>query len=131
MHRTYRMFLLHADDAAEVASGDGRLGDALLLGEPRLLLLAVPQELEELEGILQARLPQATHLLDSGNDRKQTITLDPRLPFPDSVGGIFPGPATTQKVYQGIEWFSQQAGLQSLTVLSINLIRGITTNINR
>ena len=28
--------------------------------------------------------------------------LDPRLPFPDSVGGIFPGPATTQKVYQGI-----------------------------
>ena len=27
------------------------------------------------------------------------ITLDPRLPFPDSVGGIFPGPATTQKVY--------------------------------
>ena len=40
------------------------------------------------------------------------ITLDPRLPFPDSVGGIFPGPATTQKVYQGIEWFSQLAGLQ-------------------
>ena len=34
------------------------------------------------------------------------ITLDPRLPFTDSVGGIFPGPATTQKVYQGIEWFS-------------------------
>ena len=33
------------------------------------------------------------------------ITLDPRLPFPDSVGGIFPGPATTQKVYYGIEWF--------------------------
>ena len=54
MHRTYRVFLLHADDAAEVAAGDGRLGDALLLGEPRLLLLAVPQELEELEGILQA-----------------------------------------------------------------------------
>ena len=26
---------------------------------------------------------------------------DPRLPFPDSVGEIFPGPATTQKVYQG------------------------------
>ena len=53
------------------------------------------------------------------------ITLDPRLPFPDSVGGIFPGPATTQKVYQSIEWFSQLAGLQSLTVLS-RLIRGIT-----
>ena len=35
------------------------------------------------------------------------ITLDPRLPFTDSVGGIFPGPATTQKVYQGIEWFSE------------------------
>ena len=35
------------------------------------------------------------------------ITLDPRFPFPDSVGGIFPGPATTQ----GIEWFSQLAGL--------------------
>ena len=28
------------------------------------------------------------------------ITLDPRLPFPDSVGGIFPGPsATIQRVY--------------------------------
>ena len=38
--------------------------------------------------------------------------LDPRLPFTDSVGGIFPGPATTQKVYRGIEWFSQLAGLQ-------------------
>ena len=40
------------------------------------------------------------------------ITLDPRLPFPDShdsVGGIFPGPATTKKFYQGIEWFSQLA----------------------
>ena len=38
--------------------------------------------------------------------------LEPRLPFPDSVGGIFPGPATTQKVYQGIEWFFQLEGLQ-------------------
>ena len=35
--------------------------------------------------------------------------LDPRLPFPVSVGGICPGPTTTQKVYQGIEWFSQLA----------------------
>ena len=32
------------------------------------------------------------------------ITLDLRLPFPDSVGGIFPGSAT-QKLYQGIECF--------------------------
>ena len=55
------------------------------------------------------------------------MTLDPRSPFPDSVWGIIPGPATTQKVYQGIEWFSQLAGLQLqwLTVLSM-LIRGIT-----
>ena len=53
------------------------------------------------------------------------ITLDPRLSFPDSVGGIFPGPATTQKVYRGIEWFFQLAGLQWSTVLSV-LIRGIT-----
>ena len=30
------------------------------------------------------------------------ITLDPGLPFTDSVGGMFPGPATTQTVYQGI-----------------------------
>ena len=52
------------------------------------------------------------------------ITLDPRLPFPDSVGGIFPGPATTQKRTQDIEWFSQLAALR-LTVLSM-LIRGIT-----
>ena len=51
------------------------------------------------------------------------ITLDPHLQFPDSVGGIF-GPATTPKVYQGIELFSQLAGLQSLTVL-IMLIRGM------
>ena len=36
------------------------------------------------------------------------ITLYPRLPFPDSVGGIVPGPATIL----GIEWFSQLAGLQ-------------------
>ena len=41
-----------------------------------------------------------------------TIMLDPRLSFTDSVAGIFPGPATTQKVCQGIEWFSQLAGLQ-------------------
>ena len=33
------------------------------------------------------------------------ITLDPRLPFPNSVGEIFPVPATTRKVYQGIECF--------------------------
>ena len=52
------------------------------------------------------------------------ITLDPCLPL-DSVGGIFPHPATTQ----GIEWFSQLAGLQWLTVLSM-LIRGITINNN-
>ena len=47
------------------------------------------------------------------------ITLDRRLPFPNSVGGIFPGPVSTD------EWFSQLAGPQSLTVLSM-LIRGIT-----
>ena len=29
---------------------------------------------------------------------------------PDSVGEIFPGPATTQKVYQGIEWFFPAGG---------------------
>ena len=51
----------------------------------------------------------------------ESITLDPRVTFP----GIFPGPATTKKVYQGIEWFSQLVGLQWLTVLSM-LIRGIT-----
>ena len=39
-------------------------------------------------------------------------TLDPRLQFLNLVGGIFPGPATTHRVYQGIEWFSQLAGLQ-------------------
>ena len=54
---------------------------------------------------------------------QSNITLDTRLPFPDSVGGICPGPATTQKVYHGIEWFSQLAGWQFwwLTVLSICL----------
>ena len=49
---------------------------------------------------------------DEINGRAKGITLDPRLPLPDSVGGFFPGPATTQKVYQGIEWFSQLAELQ-------------------
>ena len=39
-----------------------------------------------------------------------SITLDPRLPFPDSVGGIFPGPATTQKVYQSINGFPSWQG---------------------
>ena len=65
---------------------------------------------------------------------KVSITLNPRLPFPNSVGSrryllgrvIFsPGPATTQKIYQGSEWFFQLAGLQWMTVLS-TLIRGIT-----
>ena len=50
---------------------------------------------------------------------RNNITLDTRFPFPNSVGGIFPGPATTQKVHQGIEWFSQLAGLQQLTILSM------------
>ena len=36
--------------------------------------------------------------------------LDLRLPFPDSVGRIFPGPATTQKVHQGIELFIPAGG---------------------
>ena len=53
------------------------------------------------------------------------ITLDPRLQFPRLSRRNFLGPATTQKVYQGIERFSQLAGLQQLTVLSM-LIRGIT-----
>ena len=57
-------------------------------------------------------------------ERNYDITFDPRLPFPDSVGGIFSGPATTQNIYQGIKWFSQLAELQSLTVVSM-LIRGI------
>ena len=38
------------------------------------------------------------------------ITLDPHLPFPGSDGGIFPGPATTQKVYQSIKWFTSWWG---------------------
>ena len=50
------------------------------------------------------------------------LTLVYRLPYTDSVWGIFPGPATTQKV--------QLAGLQSLTVLSM-LIRGITITLTR
>ena len=31
------------------------------------------------------------------------ITLDHCVPFPETVEGIFPSPATTQKVYQSIE----------------------------
>ena len=37
------------------------------------------------------------------------ITLDPRLPFPDSVGGIF---LVQPLLTKGMEWFSQLAGLQ-------------------
>ena len=36
--------------------------------------------------------------------------LDTRLPFPDSIGGIFPGPATIQKVYQGINGYPSWRG---------------------
>ena len=51
------------------------------------------------------------------------ITLDPRLPFTDSLGENFPGQATTQKVYQGINGFPSWRGYTMLTVLSV-LIRG-------
>ena len=34
------------------------------------------------------------------------IMLDPLLPFPDSVGGIFPGPATTPKSIRGLNGFA-------------------------
>ena len=44
------------------------------------------------------------------NHNYVSATLETRLPFPDSVGGIFPGPATTQKVYQGIECFFPVGG---------------------
>ena len=47
----------------------------------------------------------------------RSYTIDPRLPFPHSVGGIFPGPATTQKIYQGIEWFSQLAATIYLFII--------------
>ena len=52
------------------------------------------------------------------------ITLDPRLPFPESVGGIVPGPATTRKGYQGIECFFLAGG--STIIDSLSIIRGIT-----
>ena len=39
-----------------------------------------------------------------------TVTLDPRLPFLDSVGGIFPGPATTQKVFRVLNGFPSWRG---------------------
>ena len=77
------------------------------------LVFSVPYfSLHQMHLFLRRELQPATSLY---------ITLDPSFPFPDSAGGIFPGPATTQ----GIEWFSQLAGLQWLTVLSM-LIRGIT-----
>ena len=58
------------------------------------------------------RLDHVVGLLSSVESQKGA-----RLPFPNSVGGIFPGPASTQKVYQGIEWFSHLVGRQWLTVL--------------
>ena len=38
------------------------------------------------------------------------VMLDPRLPFPDLVREIFPGPATIQNVYQGINGFPSWRG---------------------
>ena len=43
-------------------------------------------------------------------DHEHGITLDTRLPIPDSVGEMFPGPATIQKVYQGIHSFPSWRG---------------------
>ena len=51
--------------------------------------------------VCEATVP--AHIVKQVSPVILTITLDPRLQFPDSVGGFFPGPATTQKVYQGIE----------------------------
>ena len=34
-----------------------------------------------------------SHLHVNLSEEPRNIKLDPRLPFPDSVGGIFPGPA--------------------------------------
>ena len=47
------------------------------------------------------------------------ITLDPRLSFPDSVGEIFPSPATIQKDYKGINGFrdGEATMIDSLRVL--------------
>ena len=53
------------------------------------------------------------------------IMLDPPLPFPQLIQRNFSWSSHYSKVFQGIEWFSQLPGLQSLTVLSM-LIRGIT-----
>ena len=78
------------------------------------------------ESNVQTTIPRHPHKpwMSLRASRLINITLHPRLLFP-WLGQIFPGPATTQKVYQGIEWFSQLTGLQWLTVLSM-LIRGIT-----
>ena len=52
--------------------------------------------------------PQPSYLMGSGEDwpykhlSPQFIKSDTRLLFPDSVGDIFPGPATIQEIYQGI-----------------------------
>ena len=86
----------------------------------------VPSRLVQVAFPSQSSVPRA-HSSTSGTavKIKHTIMLDPFSPFPGSVGGILSLPATTQKVYQGIEWFSQLAGLQSLTIWS-TLIMGIT-----
>ena len=44
------------------------------------------------------------------------ITLDPRLPFPDSVKKFFLVPASTQKVYQGTECFFPAAGATMIEI---------------
>ena len=52
------------------------------------------------------------------------ITLDPRLPFPDSVGEICSGPASTSTRVLTIECFSQLAATMNDSFSM--LIRGIT-----
>ena len=49
---------------------------------------------------------QKTQHEGRSNNSSGYSALGPRFP------GILPGPATTQKVYQGIEWISQLARLQ-------------------
>ena len=50
--------------------------------------------------------------------------------FPDSVKGIFPGPATTQKVYQGIDWIFPVGGATMIDSFQ-HVDKGDDNNINR
>ena len=90
--------------APRVSAGQARVPARRFLAVPETRIFTLYREARS--GAWAGRfftLPRHTYIPKFGVSTRG-------LPFPDSVRGIFPGPASNQKVYQGNEWFSQLAG---------------------